>query len=146
MTMWQFAATFFYLGKLPIAPGSWGSMGALILWIFLPLSYSLQITVIIILFSVGVISSKKMALDMDENDPSEVVIDEATGMGIALFMLPYSIAMYTIAFILFRIFDIFKPSFIYRIQNLPGGWGIMIDDVLAGIFAWLICQGLLTIL
>jgi len=146
MTMWQFAATFFYLGKLPIAPGSWGSMGALILWIFLPLSYSLQSTVIIILFSVGVISSKKMALDMDENDPSEVVIDEATGMGIALFMLPHSITMYIIAFILFRIFDIFKPSFIYRIQNLPGGWGIMIDDVLAGIFVWLICQGLLTIL
>jgi phosphatidylglycerophosphatase A len=50
------------------------------------------------------------------------------------------------AFILFRIFDIFKPSFIYRVQNLPGGWGIMMDDVLAGIIAWLICQGLLTIL
>ena len=146
MKMWQFAATFFFLGKLPIAPGTWGSLGALILWIFLPLSYSLQLIIIVLFFIVGVISSKKMALEMDDHDPSEVVIDEAVGMGIALFMLPHSIAMYTMAFILFRIFDIFKPSFIYQIQNLPGGWGIMLDDVFAGIFTWLICQGLLTIL
>ena len=144
--MWQFAATFFYLGKLPFAPGSWGSLGALILWIFLPYSFLLQMLMIIILFSIGVISSKKMAVAMNYHDPSEVVIDEAVGMWITLFMLPHSIAIYSIAFILFRIFDIFKPSFIYRVQNLPGGWGIMLDDVFAGIFVWLICQGLLTIL
>ena len=146
MNMWQFAATFFYIGKLPFAPGTWVSLVILILWIFLPLSYFLQFIVILILFSVGVISSKKTADAMNAHDPSEVVIDEAVGMGIALFMLPHSIAMYTMAFILFRIFDIFKPSFIYQIQNLPGGWGIMLDDVFAGIFTWLICQGLLTIL
>jgi phosphatidylglycerophosphatase A len=100
----------------------------------------------IILFSVGVISSKKMAVAMNDNDPSEVVIDEAAGMGIALFMLPHNIAIYSMAFILFRIFDIFKPSFIYRVQNIPNGWGIMLDDVLAGIITWLICWGILTIL
>ena len=83
---------------------------------------------------------------MNDHDPSEVVIDEAVGMWITLYMLPHSIAIYSMAFILFRIFDIFKPSFIYRVQNLPGGWGIMMDDVLAGIFTLLICQGLLTIL
>ena len=146
MNMWQFAATFFYIGKLPYAPGSWSSLAALILWIFLPLSYPLQLMVIIILFSIGIISSKKMVMEMDDNDPSEVVIDEATGMSIALFMLPHNIIIYTLAFLLFRIFDIFKPSIIYRIQNLPDGWGIMFDDVLAGIFAWLICRGILTIL
>ena len=146
MKIWQFAATFFFLGKLPIAPGTWGSLGALILWIFLPLSYSLQLIIIVLFFIVGVISSKKMALEMDDHDPSEVVIDEAVGMGIALFMLPHSIAMYTMAFILFRIFDISKPSFIYRIQNFSGGWGIMLDDVLAGFFVWSICQGFSTIL
>ena len=144
--MWQFAATFFYLGKLPFAPGSWGSLGALILWIYLPSSSLLQMIMIIILFSIGVISSKKMAAAMNDHDPSEVVIDEAVGMWIALFMLPQSIAIYSMAFIFFRIFDIFKPSFIYRVQNLPGGWGIMMDDVLAGIITWLVCRGLLTIL
>ena len=146
MNMWQFAATFFYLGKLPFAPGSWGSLGALILWLFLPISHFLQLIFIIILFVVGVISSKKTANAMNMHDPSEVVIDEAVGMCITLFMLPHSIAIYAMAFILFRIFDIFKPSFIYQVQNLPGGWGIMLDDVLAGMFAGAICHGLLVIL
>ena len=144
--MWQFAATFFYLGKLPFAPGSWGSLGGLILWIFLPISYFLQLIIIIILFVIGVLSSKKTADAMNMPDPSEVVIDEAVGMCITLFMLPHSIAIYAIAFILFRIFDIFKPSFIYQVQNLPDGWGIMLDDVLAGMFAGAICHGLLVIL
>ena len=146
MSFWQLASTFFYLGKLPIAPGSWASLGALLIWIFLPLSYTLQIILIILLFIIGIISSNKMIIEMNDHDPSEVVIDEATGMGITLFMLPHSITIYSMAFILFRIFDIFKPSFIYRVQNLPGGWGIMLDDVFAGIFCWLICRGLLTIL
>ena len=71
MTVWQFAATFFYLGKLPFAPGTWGSLGALILWIFLPLEYSLQLIIIILLFIVGVISSKNISMRMDNHDPSE---------------------------------------------------------------------------
>ena len=144
--MWQFAATFFYLGKLPFSPGSWGSLGALLLWLLLPVTFSIHFSVIIILFVLGVYSSNKMAEDLADHDPSEVVIDEAVGMGISLFMLPHSFELYLLAFIFFRVFDIFKPSFIYHIQNLPGGWGIMMDDVLAGIITWLICQGLLTIL
>ena len=144
--MWQFAATFFYLGKLPFAPGSWGSLGALALWLFLPLSFSVHLAVILILFILGVYSSNKVAEEMDDHDPSEIVIDEAVGMGISLFMLPHSLGLYILAFILFRFFDIFKPSFIYRIQNLPGGWGIMLDDVLAGFFTLAIVTGFLSIL
>ena len=78
---------------------------------------------------------------MGDHDPSEVVIDEAVGMGISLFMLPHSLVLYLLAFFLFRFMDIFKPSFIYRIQNLPGGWGIMLDDVLAGIFTFALVTG-----
>ena len=140
--MWQFAATFFYLGKLPFAPGSWGSLGALALWLFLPLSHAVHLAVILILFILGVYSSNKVAEDMDDHDPPEVVIDEAVGMGISLFMLPHSLGLYILAFILFRFFDIFKPSFIYRIQNLPEGWGIMLDDVLAGFFTLVVVTGL----
>ena len=140
--MWQFVATFFYLGKLPVAPGSWGSLGALVLWLFLPLSYAVHLAVILTLFILGVYSSNKVAEDMHDHDPYEVVIDEAVGMGISLFMLPHSLGLYILAFILFRFFDIFKPSFIYRIQNLPGGWGIMLDDVLAGFFTLALITGL----
>ena len=146
MTVWRFVATFFYLGKLPFAPGSWGSLGALLLWLLLPVTFSVHLTVIVILFILGVYSSNKMAKYMEDHDPSEVVIDEVVGMGISLFMLPHSLGLYLLAFILFRIFDFFKPLFIYRIQNLSGGWGIMLDDVLAGIFTFAIVNGIAIIL
>ena len=146
MTVWRFVATFFYLGKLPFAPGSWGSLGALLLWLLLPVTFSVHLTVIVILFVLGIYSSNKMAIYMEDHDPSEVVIDEVVGMGISLFMLPHILGLYLLAFILFRIFDIYKPFFIDRTQNLSGGWGIMLDDVLAGLFTFAIVNGIAIIL
>ena len=146
MIIWRFVATFFYLGKLPFAPGSWGSLGALLLWLLLPVTFSVHLSVIIILFILGVYSSNKVAEDLDDYDPSEVVIDEVVGMGISLFMLQHSFWLYLLSFILFRVFDILKPSFIYRIQNLSGGWGIMLDDVLAGLLTFTIVKGITIIL
>ena len=146
MIIWRFVATFFYLGKLPFAPGSWGSLGALLLWLLLPITFSVHLSVIIILFVLGVYSSSKMAKYLDEHDPSEVVIDEVVGMGISLFMLPHNFLLYLLSFILFRVFDILKPSFIYRIQNLSGGWGIMLDDVLAGLITFVLVNGINIIL
>ena len=146
MTVWRFVATFFYLGKLPFAPGSWGSLGALLLWLLLPVTFSIHLTIIVILFVMGIYSSNKMANYMEDPDPSEVVIDEVVGMGISLFMLPHSLELYLLAFILFRILDIIKPLFIHRIQNLSGGWGIMLDDVLAGLFTFVLVNGITIIL
>ena len=146
MIIWRFVATFFYLGKLPFAPGSWGSLGALLLWLLLPVTFSVHLSVIIILFVLGVFSSSKIAKYLDDHDPSEVVIDEAVGMGISLFMLPHNFLLYLLSFILFRVFDILKPSFIYRIQNLSGGWGIMLDDVLAGLITFALVNGINIIL
>ena len=146
MTIWRFVATFFYLGKLPFAPGSWGSLGALLLWLLFPVTFSFHLSALIILFVLGVYSSNKIAKHLGDDDPSEVVIDEVVGMGISLFMLPHSLELYLLAFILFRIFDIIKPLFIYRIQNLSGGWGIMLDDVLAGLFTFVLVNGIAIIL
>ena len=146
MNVWQLAATFFYLGKLPVAPGSFGSFATLLIWLFLPLNYLFQIIIIIILFILGIISSNIVSKEMNDHDPSEIIIDEVIGMGIALFMLPHDFILYLLAFFIFRILDIFKPSFIYEVQKLPYGWGIMLDDVIAGIFTWLTCQGIYTIL
>ena len=91
-------------------------------------------------------ASEKIAKYMNDSDPSEVVIDEVVGMSISLFMLPHSLGLYALAFILFRIFDIFKPSFIYQIQNLPGAWGIMLDDVMSGILTLIMVNAIATIL
>ena len=146
MIIWRFVATFFYLGKLPFAPGSWGSLGALLLWLILPVTFSVHLSVIIILFVLGVYSSSRIVKYLDDHDPSEVVIDEVVGMGISLFMLPHNFWLYFLSFILFRVFDILKPSFIYRIQNLSGGWGIMLDDVLAGLLTFAIVKGITIIL
>ena len=114
MTLWQFVATFFYLGKLPVAPGTWGSLGALILWLFLPVTATAQLSIIIALFVLGTYSSHKVAIYLKVHDPSEVVIDEAVGMGISLFMLPHNLGLYVTAFILFRLFDILNPIFYHK--------------------------------
>ncbi|SVD29845.1 uncharacterized protein METZ01_LOCUS382699 [marine metagenome] len=145
MTAERVIATCFYLGKLPYAPGSAGSLGALILWFFLPLDFLIHSIMILILFIVGVYSSKKVEEELETDDPSEIVIDEVVGMGISLFMLPHSVILYFLAFCIFRVFDIFKPSFIFHVQNLPGGWGVMLDDVLAGVFTLTIITGLSSI-
>ena len=142
MSFWHLASTFFYLGKIPIAPGSIGSLAALLIWQFLPLDYLIQVIILFLLFIIGIISSRKVSKELNNQDPSEIIIDEIVGMGIALFMLPHEMILYLFAFIIFRILDIFKPSFIYNVQKLPNGWGIMLDDVIAGIFTWLMCQGI----
>ena len=146
MNFWRISSTFFYLGKIPIAPGTVASLATLLIWPLIPLNYFYQIFILIILFIIGIISSRIISKEMNEKDPSEIVIDEVVGMGISLFMLPNEIILYLFAFIIFRILDILKPSFIYSIQKLPNGWGIMLDDVVAGIFTWLICQGINSIL
>lgn len=67
-------------------------------------------------------------------DPSRVVVDEVVGFWIALFAVPKSLALVAIGFVLFRVFDIWKPFPIRKIETLPQGWGIMADDILAGIY------------
>jgi phosphatidylglycerophosphatase A len=77
-----------------------------------------------------------------EKDPSYIVIDEVVGMMIGLFLLPKNIPIYIMAFILFRFFDIIKPSIIDRSQNFKFGIGIMADDIISGILTLLIIKGL----
>jgi phosphatidylglycerophosphatase A len=138
-------STWFYLGKIPFMPGTMGSLGALIIWLLLPTNVLLQISLIIITFVIGLITSKAMIQELGNSDPSEVVIDEVVGMWIALLFIPQEIVLVISAFVLFRIFDIFKPSIIHDSQSLSREWGIMLDDVLAGIFTWFIVFGLTTV-
>lgn len=77
------------------------------------------------------------------HDPARVVIDEAAGMCISLLFLPVNIKYILSALILFRFFDIVKPLYIKKMERFPGGWGIMLDDVLAGIYANIILQTVL---
>ena len=89
-------------------------------------------------FIAGVWAAGAMGKMTDSDDPSEVVIDEVAGMWIALLGAPISGPHLLSAFLLFRLFDIWKPGPSDRLQNLPGGWGIMADDVAAGAVAGLL--------
>jgi phosphatidylglycerophosphatase A len=74
------------------------------------------------------------------DDPARVVIDEVAGMCISLLFIPVNVIYLLSALILFRFFDIAKPLFIKKLEQLPGGWGIMFDDILAGIYANIVLQ------
>jgi phosphatidylglycerophosphatase A len=134
-------ATWFGLGLLPKAPGTWGSLAAL------PLGYAviawanLELFCIItaLMFVIGIWASSITSNEIGATDPSEIVIDEVVGQWIVLIIIPHNIILYFFAFILFRFFDIVKPWPIsWADKKIKGGWGIMIDDVLAAIFAGII--------
>ena len=74
------------------------------------------------------------------HDAGKIVIDEVVGMWITLWLVPKSLMLYAIGFVLFRVFDILKPLGVRQSQKLPGGWGVMVDDLLAGVYANLILQ------
>ena len=78
----------------------------------------------------------------EEKDPSYIVIDEAVGMMIALFLIPKVLELYLLAFLIFRFLDIIKPSIIYRSQYFDYGIGIMLDDILSGLITLLILSGI----
>ena len=83
---------------------------------------------------VAVWAAGKIA-DQQHPDPSEVVIDEVVGMMVTLAYLPWSFVSIGLGFLLFRVFDILKPPPARQLESLPGGWGIVIDDVVAGVYA-----------
>lgn len=136
-------ATAFGLGYSPIAPGTMGAIGGIAVYLLIINSLSqvnmiLGLLIILFLF-LGIIASNKLESEWGK-DPSKIVIDEVVGVWIALLFIP-SEWQYTLgAFLLFRFFDIVKPLYIKRAEKLKGGWGVMFDDVLAGIYANIVIQ------
>ncbi len=137
-------ATGLYSGKIPFAPGTWGSAFALIPWYFCRgLSLANYAIVLAVLFVVGALAAGSAEKIFDKPDPGCIVIDEVLGMFIALALAPNHPAAWVLGFVLFRIFDVLKPFPVSWFDtHLHGGIGIMMDDVMAGIYA-LICLQLI---
>jgi len=133
----EFVGTVAYSGKLPVAPGTWGSLVALLVWYFIKPNITDPFFLLIngIIFFVGIVVSEILIEAWDNSDPKAVVIDEWVGMWIALIFVPRSIVWGTVAFFLFRLFDIWKPGPVKMMDNLHSAIGVMMDDVIAGIFA-----------
>lgn len=122
-------------GYSPVAPGTAGSILSLIvIYLLSPLNTLWFVVGLFLLFWIGVYSGSQVEAEKGE-DPQIVVIDEIVGMGISLVYLPPDWRLFLVAFALFRFFDVRKPGFINRVQNLHGGLGIMLDDVIAGIYS-----------
>lgn len=131
------------LGVIPLAPGTFGSLGGLAIG-FIIKQYAnqpnLYLALLIVLFTlIGVYCSNRIIPEWG-NDPSRIVIDEIVGMWISMLFLPTNIIVLLVAFALFRLFDIYKPFFIRKLEALPLGWGVMLDDVAAGCVANVILQ------
>ena len=131
----EWLATCFKIGHLPIASGTWGSLVAIIGW-WLWLQYLdplVFIILIIAIFAIGVFTTNTIIAYTGEKDPSRVIIDEVAGQWLGLLILPDGILYIVGAFLLFRFLDIFKPWPIQQMEQFPKGWGVMLDDALAGL-------------
>lgn len=138
----MFIATGAYSGSLPKAPGTWGSAVGVLLWLLIGRMDLLPfLTVIGVLFIVGVFSAGAAEKIIDRGDPPQVVIDEIVGQLLALTAAPLHPGAILLGFLLFRFFDILKPFPIGWIdRHLHGGLGTMLDDIVAGLYTLLVLQ------
>ena len=139
MRLARLTSTFFYLGNIPIFPGTIASLATLILWSFISLdSLLIRFFILLVIILCGFIATKFSLPSFEEEDPQAIVIDEVVGMSIPLVFILDNLSLSMLAFILFRIFDIFKPSIIYYSQSLKEEYGILMDDILSGLITTLI--------
>jgi len=133
---------------MPMAPGTFGSLvGLPAAYAISKLSWPWSVTAVIVLMVVAVWSAGDAARQLGAKDPGCIVIDEIAGMTMALLGMPFNLITATAGFILFRFFDIVKPPPVRQLdRNIGGGWGIVLDDIAAGIMANIVLRiGLLVI-
>jgi phosphatidylglycerophosphatase A len=134
-------ASGFGLGYVPFAPGTAGSLLAIPIWLLCvnyAVSWPIYLLITVILIGIGLLACAEGERRWG-HDPGRVVIDEVAGQWLTLLIAGQSgIGWLIAAFVLFRLFDIWKPGPVDKLQNLPGAWGVMCDDLLAGVFGGII--------
>ncbi|HUR32978.1 MAG TPA: phosphatidylglycerophosphatase A [Vicinamibacterales bacterium] len=128
-------ATALGAGYAPLAPGTFGSAAGLILWWLLPHTPGSQLAAIVVVFALGAWSGSIAERHFHRTDPGPVVLDEVLGMLVTLFMSPVGWGGALVGFLLFRVADIIKPYPANRLEALHGGFGIMADDAMAGVYS-----------
>lgn len=144
--IWQdpsyFIAFGFGTGLMPFAPGTWGTLAAIPIYLLIGgSSWFVYLTVTVLAFLLGIAVSDRVTTELGVHDYPGIVWDEVVGYLITLFLVPVNVWWMIAGFLLFRLFDIWKPEPIrYVDKYVTGGLGIMLDDVLAAIPAWLLLQ------
>lgn len=135
-------STWFGAGLLPKAPGTFGTLAALPMAYLVCVAGGMAGGLIILLFmGISVWAGGRAERLLDRRDPPEVVVDEVAGFMVSLFLLPPTWFFLVGGFVIFRIMDIAKPFPIRRIERVPGGAGILLDDVAAGIYTNALLRG-----
>jgi phosphatidylglycerophosphatase A len=137
-----FIATVAYCGYSPIAPGTAGSVAGLVVYLLVwwTRSPTVEISLIVVTFVIGTWAATHAERYFGAIDPGPVVIDEVLGMLVTLAFIPAGWSAAVCGFVLFRIFDVIKPFPANKLEHLHGGFGIMADDAMAGIYANLVLR------
>lgn len=136
----KFFASFF-VGYSPVAPGTFGTLIGIPLYLILsPQGTNIYIIFTTLFIILGIEISSLAETIFNEHDSSKIIIDEIAGFLITMLFIPVNIKFILSGFVLFRIFDIWKPVPVSHLQKLPGGLGIMADDLMAGIYSNIILQ------
>lgn len=136
--LFKISGSFFFTGYIPYASGTFGSLLALLFFLIPGFENPYILVPLILIFSfygiyVGTLFEKKYG-----KDPAECTIDEAVGMWISLLFLPKNLILIGLTFLLWRVFDIIKPFPAKQSEAIPGGTGIMLDDIIAAIYVCII--------
>ena len=115
-------------------------MGLALFWPLHRLPLGVQAVAVVLVFALGVAAAGHVARRLGIEDPGLVVVDEVVGMWVSLLGVPFTGVTAIAGFLLFRVFDVFKPYPARDLESLPGGWGIMCDDVMAGVYANLLLR------
>jgi phosphatidylglycerophosphatase A len=130
----RLCATGLYTGFSPVAPGTVGSALALVLvWCVPQVGAASFALLLLLLIPLGVVTATRTEQAYG-HDASQIKIDEIAGMVISLLGVPKTFVVYGAAFLLFRLLDVLKPFPVDELQELPGGWGVMADDIMAGVY------------
>lgn len=143
-----FIATCAYVGYAPVAPGTFGSAIGLAVFYLVrhQRSTTVEVAAIVVLAAVGLWSATEAEHHFGGIDPGPVVIDEVIGMLITLAFIPVNMAGAIVAFFIFRLLDVLKPWPARRLEHLPGGFGVVLDDMMAGVYGNIVMWGLVTLL
>lgn len=138
-------ASGFGVGYIPVAPGTFGSLwGIGLFWLARNLSTAQFIALATVITLVAVFFSHFAEKQLRSHDSAKIIIDEIAGYLVTVIALPFSWTTAGIAFILFRLFDIWKPFPIRQMdRKIPGAWGVVLDDVMAGVYAHLVLRMIL---
>jgi phosphatidylglycerophosphatase A len=140
-----FIATCAHVGYAPVAPGTFGSVVGLGIYYLVrrQASTAVELGTIAVILVIGLWSATEAEHHFGGIDPGPVVIDEVIGMLITLALHPVNVAGAILGFLIFRVLDVVKPWPARRLEHLPGGFGVVLDDVMAGIYGNLLVWGLI---